>query len=104
MMMDYEKYFKKKVYTTEMQKMAWTEHLLFWTSKALYLIFYIIIPVYFVGWKAWAIGFGAMHVTLGLSLALVFQLAHVVEHTEFLFVEEHDTRKIEEEWEVTSTR
>ena len=29
------------------------------------MIFYIAVPVYFVGWGAWAVGFAAMHVTMG---------------------------------------
>jgi linoleoyl-CoA desaturase len=53
-----------------------------------------------VGWKAWAIGFGCMHLVMGLTLALVFQLAHVVEHAEFHHVAENDNKKIEEEWAI----
>ena len=52
-----------------------------------------------VGWKAWAIGFACMHVSMGLTLALVFQLAHVVEHAEFELVEEND-KVIENEWAI----
>ena len=81
--MDFVKYFTQKIYTTPLQKMDRKEHIIFWTSKVYYLLIYIAIPVIFVGWQAWAIGFAAMHVTMGLTLALVFQLAHVVEHVEF---------------------
>ncbi|HEY8397003.1 MAG TPA: acyl-CoA desaturase [Flavihumibacter sp.] len=81
--MDFNKYLKQRVYTTPLQKMSWQEHLIFWLSKLLYVLFYIAIPVYFVGWGPWAIGFTVMHLVMGLTLALVFQLAHVVEHTEF---------------------
>lgn len=81
--MDFNKYLKQKVYTTPLQKMSLQDHLIFWLSKVLYLIFYVAIPVYLVGWGPWALGFTAMHLVMGLTLALVFQLAHVVEHTEF---------------------
>jgi linoleoyl-CoA desaturase len=97
--MDFNKYFKKRVYTTELQKMSTNEHLIFWLSKVLYIVFYIAIPVYFVGWQAWAIGFTCMHVVMGLTLALVFQLAHVVEHTEFEKVD-GDEKVIENEWAI----
>ena len=40
-----------------------------------------------------------MHITLGLSLSVVFQLAHVVEETEFEFCGEDDVI-IENEWAI----
>ena len=101
--MDFNKYFKRKVHTTELQKMDLQEHVVFWLSKALYLVFYIALPVYFVGWQSWAIGFACMHVAMGLTLALVFQLAHVVEHTEFELVTA-DTTSIENEWAIHQVR
>jgi linoleoyl-CoA desaturase len=64
------------------------------------MLFYIVVPVYFVGWGAWAVGFAAMHVTMGLVLALVFQLAHVVEHTEFEVVGAMESKQIENEWAI----
>jgi linoleoyl-CoA desaturase len=81
--MDFNKYLKQRVNQTPMQKMSFGDHLVFWASKVLYIVFYIAIPVSFVGWAAWGIGFAVMHVIMGLTLALVFQLAHVVEHAEF---------------------
>ncbi|MBC6493196.1 fatty acid desaturase family protein [Flavihumibacter stibioxidans] len=81
--MDFNKYLKQRVIQTPLQKMSWQEHFVFWMSKVLYVVFYIAIPVAIVGWGPWAIGFTVMHLVLGLTLALVFQLAHVVEHTEF---------------------
>ena len=99
-MMDFMKYFKRKVNNTNLQKMDRTEHIIFWLSKALYLVFYVIIPVHFVGWSAWAIGFTSMHIMMGLTLALVFQLAHVVEDAEFIFAPGIEPQKIEEEWAI----
>jgi linoleoyl-CoA desaturase len=98
--MDFTKYFKKKIHNTDLQKMNFQEHLIFWLSKILYVIFYIAIPVHFVGWSAWAIGFSSMHFVLGLTLALVFQLAHVVEDAEFVFAPGIEPQKIEEEWAI----
>lgn len=97
--MDFNKYFRRKVYQTDLQKMSNSDHLVFWLSKVLYMLFYIAIPVYFVGWQAWAIGFACMHVVMGLTLALVFQLAHVVEHAEFEKAE-GDSMTIENEWAI----
>ncbi len=99
-MMDFTKYFRKKIHHTDLQKMDKREHIIFWLSKIMYALFYIAIPVHFVGWGAWAIGFASMHVMLGLTLALVFQLAHVVEDTEFVFAPGIEPQKIEEEWAI----
>ena len=96
---DLVKYGTKKIYTTELNKMDVKEHAIFWISKALYVVFYIAIPVHFVGWGPWAVGFLFMHMAMGLSLSVVFQLAHVVEETEFEF---HglDDKVIENEWAI----
>jgi linoleoyl-CoA desaturase len=98
-MMDFNKYFSQRIVSTPLQKMSTKEHIIFWLSKALYVFFYILIPVYFVGWGPWAIGFAVMHVTLGFTLAIVFQLAHVVEHVEFE-IATTDPKVIENEWAV----
>jgi linoleoyl-CoA desaturase len=81
--MDFTKYFTQRIVSTTLQKMSIKEHVIFWLSKALYALFYVAIPIYFVGAGRWAIGYLTMEVTMGLVLALVFQLAHVVEHAEF---------------------
>ena len=99
-MMDFNKYFQSRVYTTPLQKMSIKEHVIFWMSKVLYAIFYVVIPVALVGWKAWAIGYASMQVTMGLTLALVFQLAHVVEHAEFEAAQELDAKVIDNEWAI----
>ncbi|MBA4167160.1 MAG: acyl-CoA desaturase [Chitinophagaceae bacterium] len=98
-LMDFTKYFSRKVFTTPLQKMSSNEHLVFWISKLMYAVFYIAIPVHFVGWAAWGVGFAAMHVVMGLTLALVFQLAHVVEQTEFELAG-IEPKQIENEWAI----
>jgi linoleoyl-CoA desaturase len=102
--MDFMKYFKRKIHNTNLQKMDLNEHIIFWLSKIMYVVFYMIIPVHFVGWSSWAIGFSSMHVMMGLTLALVFQLAHVVEDTEFVFAPGVEPQKIEEEWAIYQVR
>jgi len=97
--MDFTKYLSRKIYKTPLQKMALTDHLMFWGSKVLYVTFYIALPVMVYGWGAWAIGFATMHVFLGFTLAIVFQLAHVVEETTFEVVGD-ETKIIENEWAI----
>lgn len=96
-LLDFTKYFTKKVVSTPLQTMNTKEHILFWTSKLLYVVFYIAIPIWAVGAAKWAIGYLTMEFVLGFVLAIVFQLAHVVEETEF----EHagtEPLMIENEW------
>lgn len=103
MLMDYMKYFSKKVYTTPIHKIPVREHIIFWVSKILYIAFYIALPIYMVGWLPWLVGFFVMHGTMGLALAIVFQLAHVVEDVSF--VDAHAPAvKIDEEWAVHQIR
>jgi len=99
-LLDFVKYFGRKVVNTPLQKMSFKEHLLFWLSKVLYFLFYVLVPVYFVGWQTWLWGFSCMHLVLGFILAIVFQLAHVVESTGFEHIEADTTVKLEEEWAV----
>lgn len=98
-MMDFNKYFTRRVFSTPLQKMSTKDHVVFWISKVLYVLFYVAIPIYFVGGTAWAVGFACMQVTMGLTLALVFQLAHVVEHVEFEAAGIED-KLIESEWAI----
>jgi linoleoyl-CoA desaturase len=96
---DFAKYFARKIHTTPIKTINTKEHILFWLSKALYVFFYALVPIYFLGWQAWLIGFLMLHVIMGLVLSIVFQLAHVVEKTSFESV--GDTPKlIESEWAV----
>ncbi len=98
-MMDFNKYFKQRVNTTPLQKMATKDHVIFWLSKVLYVLFYVVLPIKAVGAGNWAIGFIVMHLFMGFTLAIVFQLAHVVEETEFEHVGT-DALQIESEWAV----
>ncbi|MGX5820200.1 fatty acid desaturase family protein [Chitinophaga lutea] len=101
--MDFNKYLQRKVYRTPLQKMSTAEHVVFWLSKVLYVAFYIVLPIYLVGAQAWALGFVAMHLVMGFTLAIVFQLAHVVEETTFEQVGDDDV-VIENEWAIHQLR
>ena len=97
--LDYVKYFSKKIHTSDMPKMSMKEHTIFWVSKVLYNIFYVALPIYFVGVTNWFVGFMVMHAVLGIVTAIVFQLAHVVEEAKFETLGIDETH-IENEWAV----
>ena len=96
--MDFTKYFTRKIYTTDAWKMTLKNHVIFWCTKLAYLIFYIIVPIMVWGFGPWLLGFFALHAVMGLTLSLVFQLAHVVENTEFENIALDETKHIETAW------
>ena len=96
--MDFTKYFTRKIYTTDAWKMTLKNHIIFWVTKILYFTFYIVLPIMVWGFLPWLAGFFLLHATMGLTLSLVFQLAHVVENTEFEHVPLDETKHIETAW------
>jgi linoleoyl-CoA desaturase len=96
---DFEKYFLKKIPPSTSINISTTEHIIFWLSKILYVIFYAAVPIYFVGWMQWLVGFLIMHAVIGFVLTLVFQLAHVVEKTSFEAMQGNE-HVIDREWAV----
>lgn len=96
--MDPTKYFKRKIYTTDAWKMTLKNHVIFWATKILYLFFYGALPIMIWGFLPWLAGFFMLHAFMGLTLSIVFQLAHVVENTEFETIALDETKHIETAW------
>ncbi len=96
--MDFAKYFTHKINGTEAWEMSLKNHVIFWATKILYIAFYIVMPALIWGWGAWLIGFLIMNMVMGLTLSLVFQLAHVVENTAFEHVALDETKHLETAW------
>lgn len=96
--MDFTKYFTHRIYTTPAWKMSLKNHIIFWATKILYIAFYVVIPAMIWGWLPWLVGFLVMHATLGLMLSIVFQLAHVVESTEFEHIPLDTEKHLETAW------
>jgi linoleoyl-CoA desaturase len=98
--MDFAKYFTGRIYTTEAWKMTTKNKVIFWITKLGYLTFYIVLPIVKWGFFPWLGGFVLLHVAMGLTLSIVFQLAHVVENTEFEHVALDETKHIDEAWAI----
>ena len=97
--MDFQKYFKRKIFTTKAWKMDNKEKVVFWITKIYYVAVWMVLPIYVVGFWPWLAGFMVAHAVMGLTLGVVFQLAHVVENTHFY--EGYEDTKIDEEWAIT---
>ncbi len=97
---DFEKYFSGKMgQRAERKVMPLREHIIFWATKIVYIAIYLVIPIVAVGWLPALIGWLIAGVACGFCLAVVFQLAHVVEATQFP-VADTGSGKIEQEWMV----
>lgn len=96
---DFYKYFTKKIGEVPIRDMKVSEHLAFWGMKALYFTLFLILPSIYVGFLPMLTGYVVMSMVTGFVLAIVFQLAHVVEETEFP-VPTGDPARIENEWAI----
>src|SRR5690606_15222220 len=81
---DYEKNFRQKMgATADKFHFPLRERVIFWTSKILHFAVFVVVPIIYVGWLPTLIGWIIAGAICGISLATVFQLAHVVSGTEF---------------------
>jgi linoleoyl-CoA desaturase len=96
--MDFKKYTSRKIYTTAAWRMSTKNHIIFWVTKVLYVTFYMALPIWVWGFLPWLAGYFVLNAVMGLILSLVFQLAHVVENTEFEHVPLDATKHIETAW------
>lgn len=96
---DYKKYFSGRIGAIPLKKMAFRDHLSFWTGKILFAVVFIVIPIMSYGFSSWLIGFLVMTMLTGFVLSIVFQLAHTVNDTHFPTANP-ETGKMEDEWAV----
>lgn len=97
--LDFQKYFKRKVGAMPLKKMSFSDHLIFWSFKLFYVFLFLVIPIYTVGFISWLVGFLIFTLVAGFVLSIVFQLAHTVEHTHFP-VPHEETGKLDDEWAI----
>ncbi len=97
---DYLKFFKEKIGETDNRFHPKKEYFNLFFFKALYYTLFIVVPlvVLDITWWQYLIGFLVMHFSEGLVMGLVFQLAHVVEGTDY--PEPDGEGVVEEAWAV----
>jgi linoleoyl-CoA desaturase len=98
-LLDYQKYFKKRIGVMPIKKMSAKDHLVFWSFKIVNLILFVGLPIYTIGFTGWLVGFLTFTILAGLTISIVFQLAHTVEHTHFP-MPNTETNKLEDEWAI----
>jgi len=92
---DYKYFFQKDLGPYRNKKHPRSEWIFLIVTKALYYVMMIVVPllVLDITWWQFLIGFLTLHMTAGLILGVVFQLAHVVEPTEHLREEQAKSLK-----------
>jgi linoleoyl-CoA desaturase len=98
--MDFQKYFTDKIHTTVIPKKKFADHMSFILTKLFYISFYIVVPILFVGFKHFIIGYFIFNFVMGIVMSVVFQLAHVVEGAAFEDAQETGVLNIEEDWAI----
>jgi len=95
---DFQKYFSGKIGDNKYKKMNPLDHFIFWFTKITYVVLFLVLPIYRLGTAA-LLGYLIVSFVTGFVIAVVFQLAHIVEDTEF-HMPDNSTFKIENEWAV----
>ncbi len=96
---DFQKYFSQKIADTPLKKMKTKDHVIFWASKVTYVFTFLIIPMMMVGFWQTVIGYAIISFSCGWVIAVVFQLAHLIEDTTFP-IPDSTSNKIEQEWTI----
>jgi linoleoyl-CoA desaturase len=97
---DYVKFFKKEIGNYKNKNHPLREYFILFFSKAVYYAIFVVIPFVFIEalWWQILIGFLLMHFVQGLTMAIVFMLAHIVEETDFPL--SNDTGNVKNTWAV----
>lgn len=95
---DFQKYFQGMISEGPGSKeRKRKEHVIFWVTKLSYILIYLLLPIIMVGAIPALIGFIIVSFVFGMFISVVFQLAHVVETTEFP-MPVGETNRVEKEW------
>lgn len=94
---DFVKYFTGKVAAGQHKKLQFKEHVIFWTTKVVYIGLYLVLPILLLGWLKALVGFVVITFVCGMTIAVIFQLAHVVEGTNF---PNPEANRIDQEWAI----
>ena len=96
---DFKEFVTKRIGEFKLPEPPTRIKLFFYSSKLLYLLYMLVLPsLLHPIWHVF-IAFAVIHLVLGLTISIVFQLAHTVESTSFP-VPSRDPDQIENEWAI----
>jgi len=96
---DFKKYLSGKIGDYKLPKMSKMETLTFFSTKLFYFTYMLVIPMFFHPVLNVLVFFLVSHFVLGLTMAVVFQLAHLVDGNDFP-LPDPQTGEIENEWAI----
>jgi linoleoyl-CoA desaturase len=101
---DFKKISQKNIGPYKNKKHPAREIIVLIISKLIYYFYIIVLPLMIlqVAWWQFVIGYLTMHLTAGIILGIVFQLAHTVESTEHPLA--NDQHKMADSWAVHQMR
>lgn len=80
---DFRKFFLRRIGGYELPKWKASESVMFFLTKVFYVGYMIVLPAFFHPLWQVLLAFLAVHLILGFTMSVVFQLAHTVDVTEF---------------------
>ena len=82
---DYVKFFKKKIGNYDNKKHPRIEYFNLFFFKLVYYTIFLVLPLIFINATWWQVllGFLLLHFCEGITMAVIFMLAHIVEETNF---------------------
>jgi linoleoyl-CoA desaturase len=86
---DCRKLLSGRIGPSPLRQLTGTDVSVFCVSKMCYFGYALLLPLYFHPWLHVLLAFVGVHLLLGMTLSVVFQLAHTVEHTSFPSPETH---------------
>jgi len=101
---DFKKYFTQKVADTALADMSAKEHFIFWLTKIGYIATFFVLPILMKGALATLFGYLVVTCITGYTIGVVFQLAHVVEDTDFHAAPVKGEKIIPTEWAIHQIR
>jgi linoleoyl-CoA desaturase len=95
---DFVQYFSGRMTHRAIPPLTAAQHAEFWLSKLSYVLLFVALPFAFHPVATVLAGLLLFHLTLGLALTFVFQLAHGTEDVEFPEPSGSDPALIDDEW------
>lgn len=96
---DFRKFFSGRIGDYELRKPTKSETTTFFLAKAIYFGYMLVLPMFFHPIAYVILAYVGVHLILGLTLSIVFQLAHTVEGNTFP-VPDPANGTIENEWAI----
>jgi linoleoyl-CoA desaturase len=97
---DYQNFLKPNIGPYDNKQHPVSEWIILIVTKLIYYTYMLVLPLLLldITWVQLLIGFVTLHITAGLILGIIFQLAHVVESTDHPVPDE--TNMIDEHWAI----